>query len=175
MDFGRVAIICLFLLFFFGIVFSASIYGNRLPMNNTDESWGSILNEYLLVEHMGNGTHGNTSVQSLNVSYNMSVWGYQFLNNTVSVCVINKPCYLGDYVTNNSYQAYNISGCRFTALNPLNSTVVNNLLMDFSLDGFHNYTYTPTVAGVFKSFMNCEFDIDKGNQSMTFLAVTAPS
>jgi len=64
------------ILFFLGVivVLSLFVYSERLPVNNSDlNNWGITINGYMLKEHTGNGTHGNMTAQSLNVSGNVNL------------------------------------------------------------------------------------------------------
>ncbi len=59
----------LFVLVAFIIVGIFWASGARLPIVGGDsDNWGTILNEYLLAEHTENGSHGNVTAQSLNVT-----------------------------------------------------------------------------------------------------------
>src|SRR3990167_9327956 len=58
-----------FLIAIISLILMFGINAERLPPISSDpNNWGTILNNYLLREHTGNGTHGNMTAQSLNVS-----------------------------------------------------------------------------------------------------------
>src|SRR3990167_7731775 len=58
-----------FLIAIISLILMFGINAERLPPISSDPNdWGTILNNYLLREHTGNGTHGNMTAQSLNVS-----------------------------------------------------------------------------------------------------------
>src|SRR3990167_7499894 len=63
-----------FLIAIISLILMFGINAERLPTINSDpNNWGTILNNYLLREHTGNGTHGNMTAQSLNVSGNVNL------------------------------------------------------------------------------------------------------
>lgn len=56
------------------LLFVTPVFAARLPTVGGDANqWGTILNQFLQVEHTVNGTHANITADSINVSKNVNI------------------------------------------------------------------------------------------------------
>jgi hypothetical protein len=80
----------------------------------------------------------------------------------VSKCETNADCVLGAFVYNNSYVPYTTQICNITIYYPNLTLTVDQATMQNNTNGYHNYTYTPTLEGYYPCFMWC---FDSGDES----------
>lgn len=87
-------------------------------------------------------------------------------------CYLNEPCMLGDHVYSSTWDPYTDQICTINVTYPNGTQAVFDAVMDNNTlgDGFHNYSYTPTVGGFYAVEMYCTNGIDTGRLDRSFIA-----
>jgi hypothetical protein len=86
-------------------------------------------------------------------------------------CHINQECYLGDYVINSSSTNKTVfinQICNISIAFPNNSVMISQAWMTNNSDGFHNYSFVPTVTGFYHALISCANNSEVGRESALF-------
>ncbi len=86
-------------------------------------------------------------------------------------CDVNNSCMMiGEYVYNENYTAHTNQICTVNITYPNGTLAIIDANLENNSDGWHNYSYTPPIAGFYPTEMYCINGTDEGRIDKSFVA-----